>query len=96
MNIIPCCSGLGFAYELRLARDGKHGGPGENNTWTGMIGELVRGVSTVIFRSPTQSLQLWQQKNDISWLISNTDLKYSMYPENASYQDVNGRIIEIR
>ena len=42
------CSGLGFAYELRLARDGKHGGPGENNTWTGMIGELVRGVSTVI------------------------------------------------
>lgn len=37
-------AGLGFAYELRLARDGKHGGPGENNTWTGMIGELVRGV----------------------------------------------------
>ena len=36
---------MGFDYELRLARDGQRGGRGENVTWTGMIGELARGVS---------------------------------------------------
>ena len=66
------CSGLGFAYELRLARDGKHGGPGENNTWTGMIGELVRGVSAVILWSLIAraiSPQLLHQKNVIFYSL---------------------------
>ncbi len=35
---------VGFDYELRLAMDGQMGGRGENGTWTGMLGELQRGV----------------------------------------------------
>lgn len=35
---------LGFSYEIRLARDGKTGGPGENATWTGLLGEVIRQV----------------------------------------------------
>lgn len=36
--------GIGVDYEIRLVRDGKYGSPGENGTWTGMIGELIRAV----------------------------------------------------
>ena len=36
---------IGFEYEIRLVKDGKYGRPGENGTWTGMIGEVYRGVS---------------------------------------------------
>ena len=38
---------VGFDYTVQLARDGQRGGRGENGTWTGMIGELYRGVSTL-------------------------------------------------
>ena len=34
----------GFNYEIRLVRDGKLGQAEENGTWSGMIGELQRGV----------------------------------------------------
>ena len=36
---------VGFEYEIRPVRDGKYGAVDENNTWNGMVGELVRNVS---------------------------------------------------
>ena len=36
---------LGFTYEIRITRDGRYGSVGPNDTWSGMIGEVVRGVS---------------------------------------------------
>ena len=39
-------------YQIRLSRDGKIGGPGENNTWTGMLGEVMRGVRRVVTENP--------------------------------------------
>ena len=36
---------LGFTYEIRITRDGRYGSVGPNDTWSGMIGEVVNGVS---------------------------------------------------
>ena len=38
--------GVGFDYQIRLTSDGKLGRINENGNWTGMIGDLVRGVGT--------------------------------------------------
>ena len=34
-----------FDYVIKPVKDGKYGGLDENNTWDGMVGELVRNVS---------------------------------------------------
>lgn len=36
---------IGFSYTLQLVKDGRYGSVDASGTWTGMIGELVRGVS---------------------------------------------------
>ena len=34
-----------FDYIIKPVKDGKYGGLDDNNTWDGMVGELVRNVS---------------------------------------------------
>ena len=34
-----------FQYEWRLVQDGRYGAALENDQWSGMIGEVQRGVS---------------------------------------------------
>ena len=36
---------VGFDYEIRDVKDGKYGAMDENNTWNGMVGEVVSNVS---------------------------------------------------
>ena len=36
---------VGFEYEIHAVKDGKFGQKDINNTWNGMVGELVRHVS---------------------------------------------------
>jgi len=38
---------VGFDYEIRLSRDGKHGDLHADGTWDGMIGDVHRGVMTI-------------------------------------------------
>lgn len=35
---------LKFKYRIRLVGDGHYGVPGNNGTWTGMVGELISRV----------------------------------------------------
>jgi len=35
---------VGFDYEIRLSRDGKHGDLHADGRWDGMIGDVQRGV----------------------------------------------------
>lgn len=37
---------VGFKYKVQLVKDGSYGRQDENGNWNGMIGEVVRGVST--------------------------------------------------
>lgn len=37
---------LGFKYKVQLVKDGSYGRQDEIGNWNGMIGEVVRGVST--------------------------------------------------
>lgn len=37
---------VGFKYRVQLVKDGSYGRQDENGTWNGMIGEVMRGVST--------------------------------------------------
>ena len=39
-----------FKYEIRPVKDGKYGAQDENGTWNGMVGELVRNVSFLLFQ----------------------------------------------
>jgi hypothetical protein len=41
---------LNLDYEIRLVADGKFGVRDSNGSWNGMVGELVRRVSTVTKR----------------------------------------------
>lgn len=45
---------LGFRYKVHLVKDGSYGRQDENGHWNGMIGEVVRGVSTL-----TRGDMLW-------------------------------------
>lgn len=38
---------LSFKYNVRLVKDGKYGTKDERGNWAGMIGEVVRGVSSI-------------------------------------------------
>ena len=38
---------LNFTYEIYLSPDGQYGGKTENDTWNGIMGELVNRVSTL-------------------------------------------------
>lgn len=37
---------VGFSYEIRPVRDKKYGNKDKNNVWNGIVGELVRKVSS--------------------------------------------------
>ena len=37
-----------FDYIIKPVKDGKYGGLDDNNTWDGMVGELVRKVSATM------------------------------------------------
>lgn len=37
---------LGFKYKVQLVKDSSYGRQDESGNWNGMIGEVVRGVST--------------------------------------------------
>lgn len=37
---------LGFEYRVQLVKDGSYGRQDESGNWNGMIGEVMRGVST--------------------------------------------------
>ena len=37
---------VGIKYIIKPVKDGKFGSEEENGTWNGMIGELIRGVSS--------------------------------------------------
>ena len=39
---------VNFEYIIRPVRDKSYGRKDENETWDGMVGELVRNVSTII------------------------------------------------
>lgn len=38
---------LGLKYRVHMVRDGSYGRQDESGNWNGMIGEVVRGVSTL-------------------------------------------------
>lgn len=40
---------LSFKYKVQLVKDGSYGRQDENGNWNGMIGEVVRKVSTKKF-----------------------------------------------
>ena len=40
---------LGINFEIRPVKDGKYGSKDENDTWNGMVGELVRNVRIVCY-----------------------------------------------
>ena len=44
-------SKLGFKYDIHLVKDGRYGVKDERGDWSGMIGEVVRGVSIFCRRS---------------------------------------------
>ena len=56
---------LHFTYEIYLSPDGQYGGITENNTWDGMMGELVNKVST---------LSLWQTLSNLLRILIGTRL----------------------
>ena len=35
-----------FTFEIKLVKDGKYGAREDNGTWNGMVGELIRKVSS--------------------------------------------------
>ena len=37
---------VGFQYEIKLVKDAKYGNVQEDGEWTGMVGEVIRKVST--------------------------------------------------
>ncbi|KAJ8297459.1 hypothetical protein KUTeg_024901 [Tegillarca granosa] len=39
---------MDFDYELRPRKDKVYGVRGENNSWTGLIGEIINGVSVLL------------------------------------------------
>jgi hypothetical protein len=45
-------------YEIRPVKDGKYGAESDNNTWNGMVGELVRNVSHLQILSSSSYLLL--------------------------------------
>lgn len=36
---------LGFKYNMKLVKDGRYGAKDASGNWSGMIGEVIRGVS---------------------------------------------------
>jgi hypothetical protein len=42
---------VGFEYDIRLSRDGKHGDLRMDRIWDGMLGDLQRGVSFILLRA---------------------------------------------
>ena len=36
---------LGFSYKVHLVKDSRYGSPDASGSWSGMIGEVMRGVS---------------------------------------------------
>ena len=40
---------VGIDYIIQPVKDGKYGSEDENGEWNGMIGELIRGVSSTSF-----------------------------------------------
>lgn len=39
---------VGFSYQLHLVKDGRYGNLDASGNWSGMIGEVVRGVSACV------------------------------------------------
>lgn len=37
---------VGFKYKVQMVKDGSYGRQDDSGNWNGMIGEVVRGVST--------------------------------------------------
>lgn len=37
---------VGFKYKVQLVKDGAYGRQEESGNWNGMVGEVVRGVSS--------------------------------------------------
>ncbi len=50
---------LNFNYTIKLVGDGQYGSPQEDDTWSGMVGELVDGVSIRIVPL------LWKQHESV-------------------------------
>ena len=46
--IAKLAASVGFQYEIRLARDGKHGDLNTEKQWDGVIGEVINGVSCLV------------------------------------------------
>ncbi len=58
--------GLEFEYEIHLVKDARYGSKDATGKWTGMIGELIRGVcvnhrvfSHSILHHSTPRMQTW-------------------------------------
>lgn len=54
---------VGFKYKVRLVKDGAYGRQDESGNWNGMIGEVVRGVSSAAFK-PVKTLQNLKERKD--------------------------------
>ena len=53
------CRRARIDYMIRPVRDGKYGAPNRAGTWNGMIGELIRGVSShILFHAITHILTI--------------------------------------
>lgn len=58
---------LGFKYKVQLVKDSSYGRQDENGNWNGMIGEVVRRVSTksiYILKGPKAGKLILANKHD--------------------------------
>lgn len=47
---------VGFKYKVQLVKDGAYGRQEESGNWNGMVGEVVRGVSS---KALSKEVNMW-------------------------------------
>lgn len=52
---------VGLKYKVKLVKDGAYGRQDESGNWNGMIGEVVRGVSSATVK-PVKTLHNLKKK----------------------------------
>lgn len=54
---------LKFSFKIKLVDDGLYGAPEPNGSWTGMVGELINRVSTLLLPAEsTKKKKSWKKK----------------------------------
>lgn len=54
---------VGFKYKVQLVKDGAYGRQEESGNWNGMVGEVVRGVSSKALSKEEVDMWCFWKKN---------------------------------